>query len=489
MHSNQDLKKALADIFGFSEFRASQERVVRNVLAGQSTLLIMPTGMGKSLCYQLPARLMGGLTLVISPLIALMKDQVDAASARGFRCAFINSTLDKGERESRYRRLARGDYELLYVTPERFRKPEFKAALAEAVARQGLSLLAIDEAHCISSWGHDFRPDFTRLGDYRRELGDPVTLALTATATPEVQTDILKQLHLSSSAEVINEGLQRPNLEIEVHHVHGSDEKVRGVVGLRFATPGPAIVYFSLVQTLRQFSGELHRLNIPHVTYHGQLQDRERRQSQERFLQAGDGDPDSLILATPAFGLGVDKPNVRQVIHAELPGSIEAYYQEIGRAGRDGLPSRCTLLFDPDDISIQQDFLKWANPDPGFIRSVFNLVERNPERVRAEGFDYLRTQMNFYNRRDFRVETSLNLLERWDSIEVKNPKEIVVLEEPPAEFLDEAKYQARFKAQQKKLFDMATFAQNEEHCRMQMIHKYFGHELVEPCGKCDVCRK
>lgn len=489
MTSDQRLTQTLKDVFGFAEFRASQEQVIRNVLAGQSTLLIMPTGMGKSLCYQLPARLMGGLTLVISPLIALMKDQVDAASKRGFKCAFINSTLDKGERESRYRRLARGEYELLYVTPERFRKPEFRAALDEAVRVQGLSLLAIDEAHCISSWGHDFRPDFTRLGEYRRELGSPVTLALTATATPEVQADILKQLDLTGSAVVINEGLQRPNLAIEVHHVHGTDEKVRGIVGLRFSEPGPTIVYFSLVQTLRQFSIELHRLNIPHVTYHGQLQDRERRISQERFLAAGEGDPVSLILATPAFGLGVDKPNVRQVVHAEIPGSIEAYYQEIGRAGRDGLNARCVLLFDPDDISIQSDFLKWANPDPGFIRGVFNLVERNPEKVRAEGFDYLRTQMNFYNRRDFRVETSLNLLERWDSLRVKSPKEIEVLEDPPSEFLDETKFAARFKAQQKKLYDVSTFAQAESGCRMQMIHAYFGDPAAPRCGICDLCRK
>ena len=478
----------LRDVFGFSEFRASQERVVRGVLAGRSQLLIMPTGMGKSLCYQLPARVLGGLTVVVSPLIALMKDQVDAAVGRGLRAAFINSTLDKGQRESAYRRLARGDFELLYVTPERFRKPDFWAALRDGIAVQGLSLLAIDEAHCISSWGHDFRPDFTRLGDVRRELGNPVTLALTATATPEVRADILKQLNLED-AEVINEGLSRPNLAVEVHEVHGLDEKIRAAVGLRFSLEGPAIIYFSLVQSLRAFSTELFRLNIPHVTYHGQLQDRERRQNQERFLAAGEGDADSLILATPAFGLGVDKPNVRQVIHAELPGSIEAYYQEIGRAGRDGLPSRCSLLFDPDDISIQADFLKWANPDPGFIFSVYNLISRNPDRLRAEGFDYLRTQMNFYNRRDFRVETAVNLLERWDSVKVVSPREVVALEDPPSEFLDKDKYELRFRAQAKKLSDLSAFAQNDSYCRMVMIHKYFGSDLAAPCGVCDWCQR
>ncbi len=489
--TNPNLNQILRDVFGFSGFRGAQEKVVRGVLEGRSQLLVMPTGMGKSLCYQLPARVMGGLTVVVSPLIALMKDQVDAAVGRGLRAAFVNSTLGREEREARYRSLALGRFELLYVTPERFRKPDFMAALQAAIGVQGLSLFAVDEAHCISSWGHDFRPDFTRLGDVRRELGSPVTLALTATATPEVRADILKQLGLDgeAAADVINEGLSRPNLAIEVHSVHGLDEKIRAAVGLRFAVGGPAIIYFSLVQSLRAFSTELFRLNIPHVTYHGQLQDRERRVNQERFLAARPGDADSLILATPAFGLGVDKPDVRMVLHAELPGSIEAYYQEIGRAGRDGLPSRCALLFDPDDISIQSDFLKWANPDPGFISSVYNLISRNGDRIRAEGFDYLRSQMNFYNRRDFRVETAVNLLERWDSVKVVSPREIVALEDPPAEFLDSAKYDLRFRAQAKKLADLAGFAQNESHCRMVMIHTYFGDKVSAPCGICDFCQR
>lgn len=474
--------KALSDVFGFTSFRGPQGEVVETVLAGRSALLLMPTGMGKSLCYQLPAKLLPGLTLVVSPLIALMKDQVDAALKRGFRCAYINSSLDARERENRYRKLARGEYELLYVTPERFRKEEFRGALKQ----NAISLLAIDEAHCISAWGHDFRPDYSRLGEIRESLGQPPTLALTATATPDVRIDILKQLGLDREPHTIFDvGLERPNLAIEVHEVHGFDEKIRGIVGLRHLYPGSAIVYVSLVQTLREMSEQLGRLGIKHLTYHGQLQDRERRASQDEFLASHD----ALMLATPAFGLGVDKPDVRWIGHAEIPGSIEAYYQEIGRAGRDGQPAAAALFFDPDDLAIQMDFIKWANPEPSFIRSVYNLISRNLSRARAEGFDYLRTQMNFYNRRDFRIETAVNLLERYGSLEsARSPRDWAPSAEPEGEYLDESLYKERIAGQSRKLHEMLRFARAEG-CRMQVIRTYFGASGGDVCGVCDKCRE
>jgi len=483
------IKRVLFTVFGFEGFRGDQEAVIKTVLSGQSALLLMPTGMGKSLCFQLPARIFSetgaGMTVVISPLIALMKDQVDAALKKGLRAGFINSSLRSEEREARYRRLANREYELLYVTPERFRIPAFR----EALFKNKVALFAVDEAHCISTWGHDFRPDYSRLGDYRQELGLPVTLAVTATATPDVQKDILRKLYLSETeTPVFNHGIRRVNLAMEVLGVHGLDQKIQAFVALRHQYPGPMIVYFSLIQTLGKFAAEIRRLGFQPLTYHGQMGDRDRKRSQEAFLE-GRGD---LMLATPAFGLGIDKEDVRFILHAEVPGSLEAYYQEIGRAGRDGKEAHCSLLFDDDDVSIQSDFIEWANPDPGFIQAVYNLIERNPMRARQEGFEYLRSQMNYYNRRDFRVETAVNLLERWGCIEGREPREWTAIASPPEEYLSIEEHKERIKSQRQKLYRMVEFAKlspatDSNKCRMKIIAEYFGFSEESRCHRCDLC--
>lgn len=473
-------KEQLLKVFGFSSFRGDQEAIISHTIKGGHSLVLMPTGMGKSVCYQLPSRLQKGLTLVISPLIALMKDQVDQARRRGFRCAFINSSLSKPDREKAYEQLSQQRFEILYVTPERFRKPEF----IEAIQKNEIALLAIDEAHCISQWGHDFRPDYSRIKEFREVLRNPVTMALTATATKLVREDIIRQLGLTSlDVKIFNHGIKREGLAMNVHSVVGTDEKIRAIAALRHQISGPAIVYVSLISTLQTISKELQRIGVMHFDYHGQLPDNIRKRNQEKFLAS----EDALMLATPAFGLGVDKPNIRMVIHAEVPSSLESYYQEIGRAGRDGLPSQAHLLYDGDDLSIQMDFMKWANPDVGFYERVYNLIKNNQTRIRTQGLDYMRAELNFYNSRDYRLETALNMLERWGAIEIVNPqREFNIVSDLPAEALDDVSNKKRLESARMRLYQVMDWV-NRKECRALGIYRYFDFDETTACGICDNC--
>jgi len=476
-----NLLQLLNENFPYKQFRGEQEHVLQRVMAGKDTLALMPTGLGKSLCFQFPAKVQKELVLVISPLIALMEDQVLKSRQLGISAAALNSALSREERESRQRRLGDGDFELFYVTPERFRKAEF----LEAIKKRRIFCLAVDEAHCLSQWGHDFRPDYSRLGEFRKLLGSPPVLALTATATPAVQKDILKQLEIDGSGEIVFGGLERPNLELNVHEVYGVDEKIRAILGLRHQTQGAGIVYCSLIQTLKKISGELRRLGVEHLVYHGDLPAQDRHRSLKRFVS----EESPLMLATPAFGLGIDKDNVRAVIHAEIPGSLEAYYQEVGRAGRDGAPAQGHLLYDSDDVSIQMEFLKWSHPEPEFIAQVYKLIEKNRGPLDQEGFDFLRGQMSFKNRRDFRVESAVNILERWGClVPAEAPFPYSPVQEPTREMFEAENSPQLLKNQNQKLYEMVRFATQAEGCRLVQIYEYFGLQGQSPCGHCDICR-
>jgi ATP-dependent DNA helicase RecQ len=331
------LETALKIHFGFSEFRSSQKEIIETILNKKHVLTIMPTGTGKSILYQLPALMLEQMTLVISPLIALMKDQVDGLIEKNIDATFINSTLTKKEREQRYQNVAEGKYKILFVTPERFRKKEF----VEIIQKRKISLLAVDEAHCISEWGHDFRPDYTRIAEFRSLLNNPTTIALTATATPDVQKDIIGQLGLEAEqVNVFNEGIGRPNLHLSVRDLWGEDEKLSAIQEIVEQNPGSGIIYFSLIKDLESMSNLLVRKGKKHLVYHGALENSRRKQVQDKFMRG----KNQLVLATNAFGMGIDKEDIRFVLHAQIPGSLESYYQEIGRAGRDGKKSECVLL-------------------------------------------------------------------------------------------------------------------------------------------------
>jgi ATP-dependent DNA helicase RecQ len=469
------IDSTLRERFGLTEFRAGQREAIEAVLEGRDGLVIMPTGSGKSLIYQLPALLLPGLTVVVSPLIALMKDQTDKMDELGVDARTINSSLTDRERSEQAEAVEAGEGKILYLTPERFRDRDF----FEILLNRRVSLFVVDEAHCISQWGHDFRPDYMMLGSIAERLGRPPVLALTATAPPEVQDDIARQMGMVDPFRVVGE-LIRPNLFLEVLPAVNEAVKDDALERILRETEGSGIVYTATVREAERLHEALAE-RWPVALYHGKRTSKQRKEAQDEWA-AGRV---KAVIATNAFGLGIDKADIRFVVHYHFPGSLEAYYQEAGRAGRDGARARCVVLYREEDRAIQGYFLGGKYPDIGEAAQVARVVnglplgERRPLAEIAGAADIPRRKsrivLTLLKRRGMVREHRGGVWERL--------ADDVTQTDLSRELHD---YEERRRMDREKLEAMVRYCRTAQ-CRTRIILEYFGQASMEEyrCGHCD----
>ena len=463
------------DSLGFESLRPGQKEAVEAILKGHDTLVVQPTGSGKSAIYQIAGLLIDGSTLIVSPLIALQKDQVDSIAVQNSAEAVaVNSSAPVSETRQRLARVGQGKIEYIFLAPEQLRKPE----TLERLARANISLFVVDEAHCISEWGHDFRPDYLRLGHVIETLGHPRVLALTATATARVRAEIVERLGMRRTREFIG-GFDRPNLYLRVDHFKTEREKREALVHRVRWTDKPGIIYTGTRKAAEEIMRALADEQVDALFYHAGMKPKERREVQERFMQGGA----DVIVATNAFGMGVDKPDIRFVYHLDPPDSLEAYYQEIGRAGRDGKRAEAVLFYRPEDIGAQS-----YKTGQGKIET--EVLERLAKQIAAEGEpvspEELREEAGISGRK---LTSALQRLEDAGATETLAGGEVQAIEgADPAQAARTAaeEHEHRREANRERLEQMRAYAETSA-CRRERLLRYLGDEFQGPCNRCDNC--
>jgi ATP-dependent DNA helicase RecQ len=473
--SELSIEAAAAELLGFAALRPGQEEAVRAVLDGRDTLAVLPTGSGKSAIYQLATAIGGGPTVIVSPLLALQRDQVDAIEESGIgEAAALNSTLSRSAREELFEEAEDDELEFVFLAPEQLAHEETVARLRNAQPK----LLVVDEAHCISEWGHDFRPEYLHLGSAVEALGRPVVLALTATAAPPVRAEIVERLGMREPALVIR-GFDRPNIHLSVQTFHDEEHKKRALVEDVAAGPTPVIVYTATRRRTEELAERLDEAHVDALPYHAGLAHAEREATQEAFMH----DRTEAVVATIAFGLGVDKPNVRSVVHAEVSDSVDEYYQELGRAGRDGGPARAVLYYRPEDVGLRRFFAGGGHLEVDEVLEVAESV------AAAQGPVDPRDLREETGLSETKITSALGRLEEVGAVRVRADGRVTVTDR--ASDLHRAAVEAA-EAQQHRKDDrtrvemMRGYAETRS-CRRAYLLSYFGEEYAPPCGNCDNC--